>query len=605
MSTRLLRNSLTAMVLLLAGGLVALAKPPDLPDDPNVDVNACREAVSECSDTAPQEQSDDVCVQEETEEEPPTVEVIGVMPQETELLEVMPQENEPAQVSPGKTGSGDSSPAGCVCPYLKQQAAQKQAACSPPVDLQNSVLDQLKKLKQADKLFQKAEHLQKAGKIDRASAVYKQIQELCPGSRLDVMAATKLQQIVAQQKPNPEVVSSEEQETYPVPQNDPRIRQMNVEARVEKLLQACQQAFKEGDYSTAEKFALKAALRMHNLQSQSMTIVVPPCSDEKEDVSTECEPVPQQPNTCAVPGVQQEVESLLESSYRAAFAGCLAEALDLAEQAYALDPTSLTASFLVCKLRRQLQLNEDQTPEDEDPANAEQLPPPHSDEPQSDGNPNDNAPESDAALRPELPAVDPKVVDALERVLAQSGEPISSKLVIIADEPVANGEQVEEPISQWPYLSTDVQMPSLFVPMLNPQSLQEDEDDGGEEENPMDDDLSPVSSLNEMLRDAVEVLQQGGCIEVDDSKHGCLRFRCQSQVGCIECQLFQDDTGHGYMTLKLTDVPGDLRAAQRKHNQQVIDWIDEVGGVEPTATQEERVPDENLPEEEDDEVQTN
>jgi hypothetical protein len=295
--------------------------------------------------------------------------------------------------------------------------------------------------------------------------------------------------------------------------------------------------------------------------------------------------------------VHQEVKGMLDSCYQAYFAGCLSEAIDLADQAFALDPTSFTAYFLVYKLRV-IQSNGGSEDEAESEY-AEEVPSSDIVAPQT----NDKVSDPDISLRPELPAVDPKVVDALERVLAETGEVAATKLVIIPDEPVETEEQLEEPVSQWPYLSTDFQMPSLFVPTLDPTSLQ-DEDNDEEDEAPMEDEPTPFSSLNDLLRGALEVLQQGGCIEVDDSQHGYLHFRCQSQAGNIDCQLFQDNAGHGYMTLKLVGVKGDLRAAQQDFNQHVLDWIEEVGGVEPTPVNDDAAPDENALDEEEDEVQT-
>lgn len=576
----------------------------------------CGRVISECFDTTQQEEASDVCIQDETEDEPPIVdvtdsirdaEVLDVMPLEAEVLEVMPKMTEKIEIQPRTTAPQTPSPSGCICPYLQQKAVQAPVQCYPESDLSGSVLDNLKKLKQAAKLYHKAQRLQKNGELEQACSCYEEIQQLCPGSRYDAMAAEKLQSIFAQGKACPEAVGTEEQETIPAPVEEPRDLKLDsdaeTKARVVKLLKKCQRAFQDGDYAKAEQLALRATLRMHQLQAQSnsrpqsMTIVVPPCvNDGGEESAAENELTPDEDVCVPTPGVQEEVEQLLEACRQAIKAGCLDEAVELAHRAQALDPTSVDAEALVYRTHMLLQQIEDEKAED-----ADECVPPTPDAPPEDANSDDGLPDPDVSLRPDLPTVDPKVVDALERVLAESGEPAATKLIIVEEEPANDEEQAEEPVSQWPYLSTDTEMPSLFVPMLSPLSLQEDEDDDPEEQEPSGGDtLSPFGSLNEMLREAVEVLQQNGCIEVSEGNYGSLRYRCQVQVGGVECQLYCDTNGHGYLTVTLLPgASGDLRAAQRAYNQQVIDWIDEVGGVEATEPDANDTDDESVAEDDD------
>ena len=67
---------------------------------------------------------------------------------------------------------------------LREQEARKQMA-PPTVVKENSALDNLAKLRKADKLYKKAQALREAGEMDSAREYYDRVQKLCPGSRFD------------------------------------------------------------------------------------------------------------------------------------------------------------------------------------------------------------------------------------------------------------------------------------------------------------------------------------------------------------------------------------------------------------------------------------
>src|SRR5438045_2239878 len=116
MSARLLSACVALTMLLLAGGWASTAKPPDLPAIPKdtgiplalgtpngVLMLRLGNSSSPSSHLVAQAEASDVCIQDETEEEPPVVEVIEAMPREAEVLEVMPQETEQIEVQPRTT----------------------------------------------------------------------------------------------------------------------------------------------------------------------------------------------------------------------------------------------------------------------------------------------------------------------------------------------------------------------------------------------------------------------------------------------------------------------------------------------------------------------
>src|SRR5262249_42209822 len=100
-----------------------------------------------------------------------------------------------------------------------------------------------------------------------------------------------------------------------------------------------------------------------------------------------------------------------------------------------------------------------------------------------------------------------------------------------------------------------------------------DEEDDPQDE-PADADDLPARDLSEVLREAVEALQGGMCVDVDVSAAQGWRAQCQMQLGGVEVKVGYDGAGHCYLVFALLpEAVRDLRAAQRLHNDSVIEWI--------------------------------
>src|SRR5262249_2512715 len=87
--------------------------------------------------------------------------------------------------------------AGITCPYLKQGAEKNKPAPVDAASLENSVLEKLDQLEEAGRILRRADSYRKAGDNAAASKLYRKVQRLCPGSRYDRIAASRLPQRAA------------------------------------------------------------------------------------------------------------------------------------------------------------------------------------------------------------------------------------------------------------------------------------------------------------------------------------------------------------------------------------------------------------------------
>jgi hypothetical protein len=343
------------------------------------------------------------------------------------------------------------------------------------------------------------------------------------------------------------------------------------------LLKRCEQAFEGGDYETAERLLLKAALRMQRLRQQMYTLS-PRCDPAAAEEPAEA--AEEEQEEAATPTVPEKVAELLEACQRAFTAGCYDEARALARQAMALDPDSVACHALVIKLHLLSQLEDENPDETATPAPCDE---PSAPDPEVASEPATEETETPPAssLLPELPPVDPKIVDALEKVLAEAGAPGTPRLTIQVEEAAGTEEEQEELVSQWPYVPFEQEMPSLYIPPP-PQDLVLDDGDAPQADDDADDDSDPSSpgALNAVLRGALEALQQGACVEVDLSRPENLRLRCEFEVAGLQCRILYDYAGHSYVVCALApEASGDLRAIQLAHNQRVIDWIESTNNL--------------------------
>jgi hypothetical protein len=103
------------------------------------------------------------------------------------------------------------SPPETTCPYLRCQQAAKAAAPAQAAEPSTTVLENLRKLEEAQAAYQEAEAHRHKGQTESACQCYDKARKLCPGSRYDRLAAAHLKQLQAAQVAA-NAASGEEQE---------------------------------------------------------------------------------------------------------------------------------------------------------------------------------------------------------------------------------------------------------------------------------------------------------------------------------------------------------------------------------------------------------
>ncbi len=283
------------------------------------------------------------------------------------------------------------------------------------------------------------------------------------------------------------------------------------------------------------------------------------------------------------------VGQYLEGCHKAFLAGHYKRAEKLAAKALELDPAAVAASPLVykCNLLRQLQdharkcgyclpfLSDYVSEDDQEPDAAEE-------------ESSDDSSEDEQAVRPCLPAIDPKIVDALEKVLAESADPVSPKMIILDAAPGGSEEQ-EDALAEWSAVPPPVEVPGLLGETetedadQNPQPARDEEAAESEE---------PAPDANGLLREVVDALRENANLDIDTSREDCIRAECELEVGNLEFKLTWDESGMRCAVVRLLpDGYPDLRSRQRAHNDAVIDWITgHSGSVYQAAGSEDEMP---------------
>lgn len=535
---------------------------------------------------------------------PVEAEVIEAMPVEVEPLEVLPTAVEESETPTAQAPQSQVSSATGACPYRRRESRQQRTTCDVEIG-PDSVLCALEKLKQAARLCAQGDAWIECADYDRARQCFEEARQVCPGSRWEALAVQKLAWLARR---TPEFVPDETAEQEE-PATAPAGRAEARKARLEELLRRCQQALEAEDYTTAEKLARRAAWACRCLKRET---------SEARRRALPVEEEAEVPACWAVPGPAEEVARLLAACHQAIHAGDYSAAAELARRALALDPASVAADALVFKthMLSQLQkyLDDEEACSDLDPciqppfgeaspaeepcepdggADAKPLP----DGPglcdtdelkwiaeewyriwsleeqrqreecgEEPAEPRYSEPDEcpPAAQCPQPPAVDPHIVQAMQRLL---DEVESARL----QEPGSEEEECE-PQSCWPYRSFDG-MPGPDDAELELVI---------EEEPAVKVAPCPVPSgeaLGRLVQQALGAIQQGSCVEVELGSGSGLRYRCSLQIGGAHCRVLQDRDGRAVVVICTLPPAGeDPRAVQRAHEQEVLDWIEAMQG---------------------------
>jgi hypothetical protein len=180
-------------------------------------------------------------------------------------------------------------------------------------------------------------------------------------------------------------------------------------------------------------------------------------------------------------------------------------------------------------------------------------------------------------LGPSLLPIDPNNVQALQELLSETGDPDMPKLIIRAEELAPAEEAEEEEAAGWLQAPPDPDFPPLFVVPDDLKPLPEeaaDEDDDSADPEPRAEWIDP--DWGSLLVEVLEAVEKKKCVEIDGDSLALLRFLGETQLGAVHLRLFAD-ADYRWQCVVVALIPeesGDLRAAQRAHNDRIIRWIE-------------------------------
>jgi hypothetical protein len=397
-----------------------------------------------------------------------------------------------------------------TCPYLKNQAGAKESPKIDIEDLDNSVLEKLDQLKAAERILRLADYYRKVGDKTAAGLLYLKVQHLCPGSGLDRKAGARLRKMCREVKKETATAAEEEQEATPQPEQ---------------------------------------------LQPQRKA----PDAD-----------------------AAKEIGRLLEASHKAYMAGNYFRSAELAQNALEIDAAAVQAHPLVYKMNLLKQIQDKVagllpafgTMESKDkpvPQTREPIVIQAEEEPPVEGLPSERDDEEES-LRPLPPPIDPEVVKALEKVLAEAADPLAAKLVVLNEQP-GTGEGQEDPCGAWFSGPPPVSFPSLLSEAEDAEAASAEEES---EDNPP---RGPQPDLTALLREVIEAMGGGAWVDIDFSRADGMRAQCELQIGGVDFKVVWGESGQRYAVLRLLpEACPDVRAVQRAQNDMIIDWIQSLSG---------------------------
>jgi hypothetical protein len=171
-------------------------------------------------------------------------------------------------------------------------------------------------------------------------------------------------------------------------------------------------------------------------------------------------------------------------------------------------------------------------------------------------------------LEPQLPPLDPTIVEALQKVLKQAGDLGVPRLILHVGEQPGNEEQENPETSDWRSQPNDVEFPSLFVdPVDDPLTIVEQEESADKVE------ASPID-LAGLIQEVIDVIHSGQSILVENAGVG-LELELEVDLKGANVKVLSGYSGHRFVLVSLSpEAAGDLRAAQLAHNERILHWIE-------------------------------
>jgi hypothetical protein len=180
---------------------------------------------------------------------------------------------------------------------------------------------------------------------------------------------------------------------------------------------------------------------------------------------------------------------------------------------------------------------------------------------------------------PILPPIDPKIIDALEKVLKESTDPTVPRLIIHVEDPPASEEEEPAVPPEWSGEPQEDDIPRLLVDPADDKLTITPED-----EEPAELEELSTEEWSAALRDVVDAIRAGLSVSVGTDA-GPTGVPHREQFGGIEVEIALGFGGERYIKVSLTpESSGDLRAAQRAHNEGILNWIESLN--EPCAEED-------------------
>jgi hypothetical protein len=182
-------------------------------------------------------------------------------------------------------------------------------------------------------------------------------------------------------------------------------------------------------------------------------------------------------------------------------------------------------------------------------------------------------------LAPTVPPIDPKILDALQKLLKESGNPTVPRLIIHVEEQSVGEEEEPAVPSEWSDEPSAVEVPRLLVDPADDQlTLTPEEDEPAEPEE------FSKEAWSALLRDAIEAIRSGLGVEVEMTV-ATPNVSQREHFGGIEIEVTIGSGGEQFVKVSLSpETSGDLRAAQRAHNERILNWIERLN--EPCADED-------------------
>jgi hypothetical protein len=163
--------------------------------------------------------------------------------------------------------------------------------------------------------------------------------------------------------------------------------------------------------------------------------------------------------------------------------------------------------------------------------------------------------------------IDPKIVETLLKVLKEAGEFGVPRLILHVEEQSGSEEQENPETSEWRSQPNEVEFPSLFVdPVEDPLTITEEKEASEKNEDaPLD--------LTSLLQEVIDVIHSGQSVLVEKAGVG-LDLELEVDLSGANVKVMTGYSGHRFVLVTLSpEASGDLRAAQRAHNERILNWI--------------------------------